>query len=237
MKFVVYQHVNKKTKKRYIGMTNNLKRRWRRDGSEYKSATRFYEALLSEGWDSFEHEILEENLTEEEARKKEIEWIARFDTTNPEHGYNTDKGGHGGKIYKEHPRNMLGKHQTEHQKKNQKALMSDHEFNPMKNGSVVWGVTHEHPKGMLGKHHTEEGKKAVSKKLKEMALHGKAIKAIFPDGTIMEYKTTKEAAEKIGLSAPIILRLARSGAPYDPPTNNQYSQGIAKFKGLIIKRF
>lgn len=236
MDFVVYEHRHKLSGKRYIGMTNNVERRWRRGGSEYKSATNFYEAVRTDGWDAFTHEILEHGLTETEARRKEREYIARYNTTDPAFGYNTDKGGHGGAIYKEHPRNMLGKQQTEHQKENQRSLMLDDTFNPMKNGAVVWGETHEHPRGMKGKRHTAEHNKAISEKMKEAAVNGKAVRAYFPDGSTVDYKTTGEAAESIGLSKPIILRLIRSGEAYKAPNNNQYAERIAHLTGLKVER-
>ena len=74
--YTVYEHVNKINKKRYIGITSqNPQQRWRCNGCNYKSSPRFYYAIQKYGWDNFEHNILFQNLTKEEACKKEQELI------------------------------------------------------------------------------------------------------------------------------------------------------------------
>lgn len=95
----VYKHTNKINGKVYIGYTT-MKRpeqRWRSDGSGYsdRGQTYFSNAIKKYGWDCFTHEILIDGLTEEEAKKKEIEYIAKYDSNNPEKGYNTTEGGEG----------------------------------------------------------------------------------------------------------------------------------------------
>ena len=53
----------------------------------------FYNAIKKYGWDNFEHEILFENLTQKEAKQKEIELIDYYDSTNRNKGYNVSLGG------------------------------------------------------------------------------------------------------------------------------------------------
>lgn len=231
--FLIYCHTNKIDNKRYIGMTNDIKRRWRQSGSEYKSATCFYNAINKIGWDNFTHEILEQGLTESEARVKEIYYINLYDTTNPAKGYNIDKGGRGGRIYKTHPRNMLGKHQSQYQKDKQTTLMSNSEFNPMKNGSVIWGVTHNHPKGMQGKHHTDEHNSMISLKMKEKNVNCKAVKVVYPDGKVETYRSTTDA-QNIGLTKPVILKIIRSGKPYKIKVINQHTDKVKHLEGIMI---
>lgn len=62
-------------------------------GLGYKNNTHFYNAIQKYGWDNFEHIILEKNLSLEEANKREIFWIAYFNSTNPDYGYNIQAGG------------------------------------------------------------------------------------------------------------------------------------------------
>ena len=93
VRFIVYEHVNKVNKKRYIGITSQQpERRWK-SGSGYKTNEHFYKAIQKYGWDNFEHNILFEDLTYSEASAKEIELIKKYDTMNPEKGYNNNSGG------------------------------------------------------------------------------------------------------------------------------------------------
>lgn len=88
-------HKNKINNKLYIGQTKynqNPNKRWR-NGEGYKRCTHFYNAIQKYGWDNFEHEILYDNLTLEEANQLEEKLIAEYDTMNPDKGYNLKSGG------------------------------------------------------------------------------------------------------------------------------------------------
>lgn len=91
MKYFVYEHVNIINEKRYIGITNNPERRWRRDGYDYKDSPKFMNAIKKYGWDCFEHNILDVVNTKEEADKKEIFYISFFNSVK--NGYNIQSGG------------------------------------------------------------------------------------------------------------------------------------------------
>lgn len=93
MNYTIYCHRNKINNKVYIGQTcQRLERRWR-DGEGYSHCSYFYKAIQKYGWDNFEHIILLENLTLEEANKNEVRLIKLFDSMNPEKGYNLEYGG------------------------------------------------------------------------------------------------------------------------------------------------
>jgi predicted GIY-YIG superfamily endonuclease len=79
----------------YIGITNNLKRRWKAMGEEYHSCKKFYYAIRKYGWTNIAHEVLVDNLTKEEAGNLEKEYIANHHSTNPKYGYNMTTGGFG----------------------------------------------------------------------------------------------------------------------------------------------
>ena len=83
--YVVYCHTSPSGKK-YIGMSKNVKRRWEANGKNYKMCTKFYNAIKKYGWENITHEILEENLTKEEAERLEEFYIKELDTIN--NGYN-----------------------------------------------------------------------------------------------------------------------------------------------------
>ena len=94
-KYLIYMHTNKFNNKKYIGQTcEDPERRWRKDGKGYRECPLFWKAIQAYGWDNFDHEIIEENLSVEEAEEREIYWIAYYDTfDNPDKGYNLTPGG------------------------------------------------------------------------------------------------------------------------------------------------
>ncbi|MCC8068700.1 MAG: GIY-YIG nuclease family protein [Ruminococcus sp.] len=91
--YIIYMHKNKINDKVYIGQTcQTLAARAGSDGRRYKGQV-FYNAIQKYGWDNFEHIILEDNLTQEEANQKEQEYIKQYNSTNPTYGYNVTIGG------------------------------------------------------------------------------------------------------------------------------------------------
>lgn len=105
--YTVYMHINKSNGKVYIGMTKqNPKDRWGR-GSAYKSQ-HFGRAIKKYGWDGFDHLIIADGLTNEDASLMEKALIEEHDARDPRKGYNVAVGGWGG--------GMLGKHHTEETK-------------------------------------------------------------------------------------------------------------------------
>ena len=73
--YTVYMHTSP-SNKRYIGVTKQKPiSRWRTDGSGYKDSKYFWRAIKKYGWNNFQHEILFQGLTKEEAEQKEIELI------------------------------------------------------------------------------------------------------------------------------------------------------------------
>ena len=92
MAFCVYKHTAPDGKV-YIGITGrDPTERWA-NGKGYTGQRRFYNAIKKYGWETFSHEILAEDLTEEEAKEQEIALIALYDSTDPQKGYNVSKGG------------------------------------------------------------------------------------------------------------------------------------------------
>lgn len=82
--------------KRYIGLTKqDVKQRWG-SGRHYPNNRFLTNAIKKYGWENLKHEVLREGMTEEEAKKYEVEMIAKYNTTDREHGYNITLGGDGG---------------------------------------------------------------------------------------------------------------------------------------------
>lgn len=78
----------------YIGITSkkDVKQRWL-NGSGYKKQDYFYNAIKKYGWDNFKHVVLFNGLTKQEAEQKEIELIAKYNSSNRLFGYNRTNGG------------------------------------------------------------------------------------------------------------------------------------------------
>lgn len=90
--FCVYCLQNKINGKKYIGQTFDIENRWKDKEESYKGCTALYEDLCEHGWDNFEHEIIVDHLTAEEADKMETKLIAEMNTLVPNR-YNIKKGG------------------------------------------------------------------------------------------------------------------------------------------------
>lgn len=105
--YCVYVHTNKSNGKRYVGITSMLpEKRWA-NGHGYRSNRLFYRAIQKYGWDGFTHEVLERGLTKESACEREVELIQTMQLTNPQYGYNLDKGGNGSNRITEETREKL----------------------------------------------------------------------------------------------------------------------------------
>lgn len=90
--YTVYKHAAPNGKV-YIGITmQNPEKRWQ-NGNHYKGNKHFYRAILKYGWENIRHEIVANGLTKEQACAKEIELIAKYDSTNSRYGYNNSTGG------------------------------------------------------------------------------------------------------------------------------------------------
>lgn len=92
--YCVYCHTNILNNKKYFGITgaNKPEYRWHKDGSGYKDQV-FGRAIEKYGWNNFKHEIIYKDLTYDNACKKEIELIKKYQTTNSKYGYNKSSGG------------------------------------------------------------------------------------------------------------------------------------------------
>ena len=232
--YCVYVHTNLTNNKKYVGITNNIKNRWK--PSAYKpdegKNSRFYNAILKYGWEGFSHEILEDNLTVEEACTREQFYIREWKTQQREFGYNISPGGNGGHVYENHPRGMLGKHHTDEWKKTHSEYCKKN--NPIKPG--FW-EGREHPRGMLGKHHTEEHKQ----RLREIPphKHGSAtpVRVIYPDGHVQEYDCVTYLCEDLGVGGGWIARQLKSTQPYKFSNNVAANREIYKnLDGCVFEK-
>ena len=88
----VYQITNIVNNKIYIGITNNIKKRWDNHKCSNDPDMVIARAIRKYGQDNFRFEALFRNLSIEEAKEKEIQLIKEKDCRVP-NGYNVSKGG------------------------------------------------------------------------------------------------------------------------------------------------
>ena len=92
--YVVYIHQNKINGKRYIGITNNIIKRWYGNGKKYENCPVFNSAIKKYGWDNFHHVVIVSGLSLEEANLLEQFYIKEYRTCEKRFGYNVQPGGH-----------------------------------------------------------------------------------------------------------------------------------------------
>lgn len=92
MGYCVYKHTAPNGKV-YIGITGRSPRERWRNGNGYYQNTHFKNAIEAYGWDNFQHEILFDGISKEEACEIEKYLIKKYKSNIREHGYNNSSGG------------------------------------------------------------------------------------------------------------------------------------------------
>lgn len=94
----VYIITNLTNNKKYVGITNNYKTRWKyhlrnrtETSKEYHKV--LYKAFRKYGFDNFKFELVKQDLTIEEGKQLEIQLIKELKTLSHEDGYNVTEGG------------------------------------------------------------------------------------------------------------------------------------------------
>lgn len=155
-------HISPNNKK-YIGISQNYKKRWR-NGNGYKGNDYFYKAIQKYGWDNFEHIIVAENLSLEEASKIEVDLIAKYKSNNRDYGYNRAEGGkvnRGYKLSDETRKKLSESHKGIPSSAKGKKLPPERNAK-LQEGRRKYFEQHEYVSPMKGKHHSEETKRKMS---------------------------------------------------------------------------
>lgn len=95
--YTLYVHIFPNGK-RYVGITcQDVLTRWDNGWGYIRAITTpMARAVKKYGWKNIKHEILFSNLSEKEAKEKEICYITQvFHSNNPKYGYNLTSGGDG----------------------------------------------------------------------------------------------------------------------------------------------
>lgn len=91
--YCIYAHLNLINDKVYIGISKDVKKRWRNKEHGYKHCGKIYNAFKKYGWDNFAHIVMWDNLSWEEACEQEKLWIWLFKFAGT--SYNMTDGGEG----------------------------------------------------------------------------------------------------------------------------------------------
>lgn len=96
----LYIHTNIMNDKKYIGITSQQpEKRWL-NGRGYEAHLPFGKAIRKYGWDGFYHDVMINNLTEQQAKIIERHLIQELHTQDRDYGYNMTAGGDGVCGYK-----------------------------------------------------------------------------------------------------------------------------------------
>lgn len=187
----------------YIGITRqNLNDRWL-CGHGYKvkkgKTSLMYEDIKRYGWKNIKTEVLiDYSMTKEEAAEKEIEYIRRYKSNNPQYGYNIMSGGF---------------HATVPQSTREKISNSrkGNNYGMIGENAPTYGMNHSDDakkkisnalKGknnhMWGKHHTENTKDKIRKTHKDIC---KSVSQYDLEGNLIaEYPSIHVASAKTGIN-------------------------------------
>lgn len=149
--YTVYCHINKINGKKYIGQTKlPPKTRWGSNGCKYKGCRHFWNAVQKYGWDNFEHLILAEHLTLEEANYFEELLIDKLQLTNSDYGYNLSSGGMN-KIVSFETINLWKKQRKGKSPTAKKVICDNKIFNSITDCAAYLGITYGVLKKILNK--------------------------------------------------------------------------------------
>jgi group I intron endonuclease len=234
--YIVYEHISPSGKV-YVGQTYNLKIRWQANGRMYLNKTKkgkyaqpyFAHALLKYGWDAFEHRIILEGVSKNEANYAEkylIKWYKLHKMS-----YNMTDGGEG----------------TCGIKRTMSPEMREYMSKYMRANSVLIG-THRTEKQkqavrekMLGRKMSAEARAKMSKSHTGEKQYWKNKKIYAFDKTTKEfvksYDSISEAAGELGLFVSAITSSAKGRCPSAGPYIWSYTSTIDADNPLYSRMF
>ena len=196
----IYKITNTENGKCYIGQSRDIKARWQKHLSSYKSYPDYelYRAFKKYGISKFTFEIIEECQIEE-LNEREIYWIAQYDSFN--NGYNMTLGGeacNGTNDKKVYQYDISGKLIGEYKSAHEASRILNIQFTNIckvcrgeRKTAGAFGWSYE--------------KKAVEEPIKTIVKHNTPVLQYDKSGNfIAEYKSAREAQRQTGISSTTI---------------------------------
>lgn len=205
--YTVYMHITP-SNKRYIGITKtNTRFRWK-NGKSYKHCRRFQKAIEKYGWSSIKHVILYENLSKEDAYKKEQELISQYKSNNPKYGYNISPGGNvvsdeTKKLISENTKIAMAK--SEIRKK--LSIAQSNRISPLKGRKL----SEEHKRKISVAKKGQKGKKHTREAIEKMIKNNTRKKQVICIETNTVYESIKEAERQMNIDFRNIQRSCKNG--------------------------
>lgn len=188
MSYKVYKHTTPSNKV-YIGVTSQpVEDRWK-NGHGYNHNRYFSRAIKKYGWENIRHEILDTELSKEEAETKERQYIAEYHSNDLQYGYNLTDGGEIGKRHSEETKRLMSIRKREQcaDPEYRKMLSETHKECSQKENNYWYG-----------KHLPEDVKKKISESKK--GCPGPLPKKVMCVETGIVYVSIAEASRQTGLS-------------------------------------
>lgn len=231
--YTVYKHTAPNGKV-YIGITSQKpEKRWD-NGNGYKQNKHFYSAIRKYGWENFKHEIIcQAPMSAAQAGAIEKSFIALYDSTHPDKGYNISIGGeygalgihhsaearakmskaHKGKKHSAEWRRKIGEaNKRRHLSDETRRKISEANKNPSAETRKKMSEAHKGKQNLSkGKHLSVETRRKISETKRNGIVPNR--KQIICVETGHKYPSIAKAAEVIGVSAPFISRVLHGIRP------------------------
>lgn len=214
---IIYKITNKVNSKSYIGCTTkSLEERWAWHlRSRFNSKTIFSKALRKYGKECFKTEIIQICESFNEMLSKEIYWIAFYNATNREFGYNMIEGGNKPPILRGDEHHMRRNGMSEKmklalRKANIGRKQTSEHIEKCRLTRIGKKASPEHIEkcriARAGFRHTEESKRKVSDSKKGTVSPKR--KLVLCINNYKVYNGHTEAAEKLSLSRSAVTKVA-----------------------------
>lgn len=199
-KYYLYSHKNKINGKVYVGITKQrANARWK-NGEGYKSNPAFYFDIQKYGWNAFDHTIIKDNLSAEEAAKLEVEYIELLNAKRTKGGYNKTRGGE------------THAHVSEETRRKLSDALTGRKLSPetlKKRSETMKGhfVSEETRRKIGNRHRGKVASKELREKLKTShKKEAKPVEMISADGEIIKrYASVHEASRQTNIQ-PVLIR-------------------------------
>lgn len=243
MTFTIYLHRNLKNQKVYIGQTTQtMMERWKEhvyDSRKKNLRYYFLHAIRKDGDECWEHEILENCLSQETADEAERKWIAHYKSTDRNLGYNLDSGGRRNKLPSPETRAKLSENSKRYwsnpENKLKQGRVQRESWNDDRRATLANIVKQRHKDGIYlannwtGKTHKEDTK-YLMRELAQQREAEKRGRKYYTDDEVWEMSQTmqgKEIAKIMGITTPnVFKRLQKIRA----------KKGITERKARISKK-